>query len=89
MFWLLANNCEPFTASVLVAFSAPIAMLVNLTAAPAGLKVTWVLVATSSYFTATAAVLVTLVLRLVNAAPTLVLTNGPVLAPVALMLLVE
>ncbi len=87
--WLVANSCEPFTASVLVAFSAPAATLVSFTAVPAGLKVTWVLVAASSYFTATAAVLVTLVLRLLSAAPTSLLTSGPVLAPVTLMLLVE
>ncbi len=87
--WLVANNCEPLTASVLVAFNTPAATLVSFTAVPAGLNVTWVLVAASSYFTATAAVLVTLVLRLLSAAPTSLLTSGPVLAPVTLMLLVE
>ncbi len=40
VFWLLANNCEPFTASVLVPFKAPAATLVNFTEVPAGLKVT-------------------------------------------------
>ncbi|MBP5053921.1 hypothetical protein HUS95_01385 [Pseudomonas chlororaphis] len=84
-----AWTAPSYSTNSISATGANTGPLVNFTAVPAGLKVTWVLVEASSYFTATAAVLVRLVLRLLSAAPTLLLTNGPVLAPVALMLLVE
>ncbi|CRM80213.1 hypothetical protein [Pseudomonas sp. 25 R 14] len=64
----MAFNWLPLTASVLVALKVPAATLVKVVAVPPWLKVTEVLVFTSSYLTPSAAVLVRLlicVLRLV------------------------
>lgn len=58
---LVVNSWLPLTASVLVAFKAPTATLVNAVEAPPLLKVTLSLVLTSSYLMPAAAVFVTLV----------------------------
>ncbi len=91
-FWLVPNSCEPFTASVLVAFNAAGARLVMVTGAPAPappVAPRVILVPpTASYLTAILAVLSTLVFNAVNAPATVVRAVGPVTAPVALTLLI-
>ncbi|CRM80205.1 hypothetical protein [Pseudomonas sp. 25 R 14] len=85
---LVAFNWLPLTASVLVALKVPAATLVKVVAVPPWLKVTEVLVLTSSYLTPTAAVLARLLLRPVRAAPTLLLVAGALALPAVSMVVV-
>src|SRR5258708_3840915 len=89
--WLVANSCDPFTASVLVAFNAAGAMLVMVTgdpapAPPVAPSVIFVPPA-ASYLTAILAVLSIFVFSAVKARATVVCAVGPVTAPVLLTLL--
>src|ERR1700682_772236 len=91
-FWFVANNCDPFTASVLVAFNAAGAMLVIVTGAPAPAppvapKVILVPPA-ASYLTAMFAVLSTFAFSAAKEPATVVCAVGPVTAPVLLTLLI-
>ncbi len=90
-FWFVANNCDPFTASVLVAFNAAGAMLVIVTGEPAPAppvapRVIFVPPG-ASYLTAIFAVLSIFVFSAVKAPATVVCAVGPVTAPVLLTLL--
>nr|WP_329956636.1 hypothetical protein [Collimonas humicola] len=88
----VANSCEPFTASVLVAFKAAGARLVIVTGAPAPAPPVAprviLLPPTASYLTAILAVLSMLVFNAVRAPATVVCAVGPVTAPVALTVLI-
>lgn len=85
---MVANSWLPLTASMLVALKVPTATLLNTVVLLSGFKVTLVLVPTSSYLTPTAALLTKLVLRLVNASPTLRLSAVPVFALLSSMVVV-